>query len=116
MKHTEKGRRGRRDFAKALGAAVLIAPAALGVAGQTTTPAPEAKAPPNPQPTPSPQQPPSPVAAAYLEVARARFGGQLTAEELSRVARDLEGNVRVAERFRAHKLSNADEPDFEFNV
>ncbi|HYP53035.1 MAG TPA: hypothetical protein VEQ42_05815, partial [Pyrinomonadaceae bacterium] len=77
------------------------------------------KAPPNPQPTPAPQQqqpPPSPVAAAYAEVARARFGEQVTPEELASIRRDLEGNVRASERLRAHKLSNADEPDFVFSA
>lgn len=118
MKNREKGRRGRRDFTKALAAAVVAAPAGLSAASaQTTTPAPEAKAPPNPQPTPTPRQsqPPSPVAAAYADVARARFP-QLTPDEQARVARDLEGNVRSADRLRAHKLANADEPDFVFNA
>ncbi|MGB8508320.1 MAG: hypothetical protein WCD76_07940, partial [Pyrinomonadaceae bacterium] len=65
-----------------------------------------------------PQQPPkpSPIAVAYAEVARARFGGQLTPEELERVTRDLEGNVRAAERLRTLKLKNADEPDFVFSA
>ena len=117
MQRTEKARRGRRDFTKALAAAVVAAPAGLSAASaQTTPPAPEAKAPPNPQPTPQQQPAPSPVAAAYAAVARARFGEQLTADELARVARDLEGNVRAAERLRAHKLANADEPDFVFSA
>jgi hypothetical protein len=118
MKQTDKARRGRRDFTKALAASLVAAPAGLSAASaQTTTPAPEAKAPPDPRPTPAPQQqPPSPVAAAYAEVASARFGQQLTPEEMARVRRDLEGNVRAAERLRAHKLANADEPDFEFNA
>jgi hypothetical protein len=119
MKKSENSRRGRRDFTKALAAAVVAAPASLSNAGaQTTTPAPEAKSPPNPQPTPAPQtpQPPSPVAVAYAEVARARFGAQLTPDEMARLRRDLEGNVRAAERLRAHKLANADEPDFAFEA
>jgi hypothetical protein len=32
------------------------------------------------------------------------------------VKRDLEGNVRTAERLRAFKLKNADEPDFAFEA
>jgi hypothetical protein len=118
MKKTDKARRGRRNFTKALAASLVAAPAALSAASaQTTTPAPEAKAPPNPQPTPTPQQPqPSPTAAAYAEVARARFGQQLTPDEMARVRRDLEGNVRAADRLRAHKLANADEPDFAFEA
>ncbi|HWS55637.1 MAG TPA: hypothetical protein VN228_15970, partial [Pyrinomonadaceae bacterium] len=72
-----------------------------------------------PQPTPAaPQQPapPSPLAAAYAEVARARFGEQVTPDEMARIRRDLEGYVRASERLRAHKLSNADEPDFIFQA
>ena len=91
---------------------------AVGRPQAQTTPAPEAKAPPNPQPTPAPPQqpPPSPVAASYAAVAETRFGSQLTPEEMARVRRDLEGNVRAAERLRAHKLANADEPDFVFEA
>lgn len=118
MKNKEKTRRARREFTKALAATLAAAPVALTAAGAQTTPTPESKAPPNPQPTPAapPQQPPppSPVAAAYAEVARARFGELVTPEQLERVRRDLEGNVRAADRLRAHKLSNADEPDFVF--
>lgn len=120
MKKNATPRRGRRDFTKAVAAALVAAPASLSAArAQTTTPAPEAKAPPNPQPTPAPQQAPptpSPVAAAYAEVARARFGERLTPDELARVRRDLEGNVRASDRLRAHQLANADEPDFVFEA
>ena len=74
----------------------------------------QAPAPPNPQPTPAPQAAPSPVAGAYAEVARLRFGDKLSPDELARLKRDIEGNVRTAERLRAFKLVNADEPDFIF--
>jgi hypothetical protein len=75
----------------------------------------EATAPPNPQPSPSQQpQKPSPVAEAYAEVARARFGKQVTPEQLEQIKKDLEGNVRVADRLRSVKLNNGDEPDFTF--
>jgi len=75
----------------------------------------EAAAPPNPQSTPSPQQQkPSPVAEAYAGVARARFDEHVTPEQFELIKRDLEGNVRTAERLRSVKLKNADEPDFTF--
>ncbi|HVF57593.1 MAG TPA: hypothetical protein VM934_15665 [Pyrinomonadaceae bacterium] len=124
-KDTEANRRAaRRKFTKAATAALVAAPfvsaasAANSARAQTAAPK-EPKAPPNPQPTPAPaasqqQQKPSPLATAYAEVARVRFGEQTTAEELERVARDLEGNVRTAERLRAFKLQNSDEPDFVF--
>ena len=115
-------RESRRSFAKNVAAALVAAPLAGALSGhapadaQTPPAAREATAPPNPQPSPSPaaQQPPSPVAEAYAQVARARFGDKLSPDELSRVRRDLEGNVRSAERLRAAKLKNADEPDFIF--
>ncbi|MGH9942292.1 MAG: hypothetical protein ACRD9R_08040 [Pyrinomonadaceae bacterium] len=112
----------RRRFTQTCAAAFVAAPFASAVVSRAQqTPAPkEPAAPPNPQPTPAapnaPQQPPtpSPTASAYAEVARARFGDKLSAEELNRVKRDLEGNVRTADRLRAVKLRNADEPDFIF--
>ena len=109
----------RRRIAKTVAAALAAAP--LAATAQTTAPK-EPKAPPNPQPTPtpspSPQQPPpiSPAAEAYGEVARVRFGSYLSAEESERVKRDLEGNVRAADRLRASKLKNSDEPDFVFGA
>ena len=111
----------RRRFARTVAAALVAAPLAR-VASQAQTPpaAKEPVAPPNPQPTPSPQpqQPPrpSPLAEAYTEAARLRFGDKLSAEQLTRLKRDMEGNVRTAERLRAYKLKNADEPDFVFSA
>ncbi len=58
---------------------------------------------------------PSPVAEAYAEVARARFGKQVTPEEFAKIKSDIENSVRAAERLRAFKLQNADEPDFIFS-
>ena len=111
----------RRRFARTVAAALVAAPLARVAADAQTPPtAKEPVAPPNPQPTPSPQpqQPPrlSPLAEAYAEAARLRFGDKLSAEQLARLKRDLEGNVRTAERLRAYKLKNADEPDFVFSA
>ncbi|HWS89352.1 MAG TPA: hypothetical protein VN282_20430 [Pyrinomonadaceae bacterium] len=107
----------RRRFTKTLAAALVAAPA-LAAKAQTPPAAAEPKAPPQPQPTPAPQGPPapSPLALAYFEVARRRFGERLTPEQLEAVKRDLEGNVRTAERLRAAKLKNSDEPDFVFEA
>ena len=115
-KDTRGARDSRRRFTKAVAAAIVAAPVAAGA--QTTTPAPrqEPKAPPNPQPAQQQPPKPSPVAEAYAEVARARFGGQLSDEDLKRVRRDLEGNVRNGERLASVKLNNWDEPDFTFNA
>lgn len=109
----------RRRFTKTLAAAVVAGTAAQVVSAQTPPAAKESTAPPNPQPTPAQQQPPqkpSPVAVAYAEVARARFGEKLSAEQFEAVKRDLEGNVRAADALRAYKLQNSDEPDFVFSA
>jgi hypothetical protein len=116
----------RRRFTKRLAAAVVAGTAASAVAAQTPTAPKEPKAapkepktPPNPQPTPAGQQQPtqpSPVAVAYAEVARARFGERLSKEQFESVKRDLEGNVRASDALRAYKLENSDEPDFVFGA
>ena len=112
-------RESRRRFAKSVAAAIVAAPVAAARAQTPARPS-EPKAPPNPQPTPTPRAqtptPPSPVAKAYAEVARARFGSQVSDEEFKRIERDLEGNVRTAERLRASRLENWDEPDFVFEA
>ncbi|HEY0098858.1 MAG TPA: hypothetical protein VGB76_07880 [Pyrinomonadaceae bacterium] len=113
----------RRQFAKSIAAGVLFAPLTATTTSAQTPPgaAKEPPAPPNPQPTPAtasaaPQNAPSPVAEAYAEIGRLRFGEKLSADELVRMKRDIEGNVRTAERLRAFKLKNADEPDFTFTA
>ena len=109
-------RESRRNFAKTVATTLLAAPVVASFAqAQTSNRAPEPRTPPSAQPSPSPQKP-SPVAEAYAEVARARFGDHLSAEELEKVKKDLEGNVRVADRLRTFKLQNGDEPDFVFSA
>lgn len=108
----------RRRFAKTVAAALVAAPLARAAA-QTPPATKEAVAPPNPQPTPSPQQqppPPSPLALAYVEMARLRFGEKLSEEDMTRLRRDIAGNLRSADALRAVKLRNADEPDFVFSA
>jgi hypothetical protein len=109
-------RTSRRRFAKTVAGALVAAPfiAQATLNAQTPPATRQAPAPPNPQPSPQAAPPPSPVAEAYGEVARLRFGQKLTPDELARMKRDMEGNVRTAERLRAFKLKNADEPDFIF--
>jgi hypothetical protein len=106
----------RRQFAKSVAATLVAAPLAAQLAkAQTPAKPKEAVAPPNPQPSPTPQKP-SPLAEAYAEATRIRFGEKLTPEQLEQVRKDLEGNVRSAERLRAVKLKNGDEPDFIFSA
>jgi hypothetical protein len=120
-----ESRDSRRRFTKSLATAFVAAPALAAAARSQTPPAAkEPTSPPNPQTTPTPAPPqqqqgpprPSPLAEAYGEVARLRFGERLSPEQLQAVKRDLEGNVRTAERLRAFKLKNSDEPDFAFQV
>lgn len=106
----------RRQFAKSIAATIVAAPlAASFVKGQTPTKPKEATAPPNPQPAPPPQKP-STLAEAYAEVARVRFGEKLTPEQMEQIKKDLDGKARNADRLRAVKMKNADEPDFIFSA
>jgi hypothetical protein len=105
----------RRQFAKSVATTLIAAPLAAQLAKAQTPAKKEPTAPPNPQQTPAPQKP-SPVAEAYAEVARQRFGEKWTPEQLEQVKKDVDGNVRTADRLRAIKLKNGDEPDFVFSA
>jgi hypothetical protein len=113
-------RTSRRRFAKTVAVALCAAPLAPAFVSRAQAPPAtrEATAPPQPTPTPQQQPPrPSPAAVAYAEVARLRFPeAKFTDAEFERLKRDFEGNVRTAERLRAFKLKNADEPDFVFSA
>lgn len=107
---------GRREFAKTFAATLIAAPlATLSASAQTPSTTKQATAPPNPQPPPAPMKP-SPLAEAYAEVVRARFGDRISPEDLSKITKDIESNMRAAERLRSYKLRNSDEPDFIFSV
>ena len=57
------------------------------------------------------QTSPKPALARHLaEVVRARYGGQLEAADLDEVARLIGESLEGAEKLRAVKLANADEP------
>jgi anaerobic selenocysteine-containing dehydrogenase len=105
----------RRQFAKSIAATLVAAPLAARLAKAQTPTKKEAVAPPSPQPSPTPQKP-SPLAEAYAEVARVRFGEKWTPEQLEQVRKDLNGNVNSAARLRSVKLKNGDEPDFIFSA
>jgi hypothetical protein len=106
----------RRQFAKSVATTLMAAPLAASlVKAQNTSKPKEPTAPPNPQQTPAPPKP-SPLAEAYAEVAHTRFGDHVTPEQFEKVKRDLESNVRTADRLRAVKLKNGDEPDFIFSA
>jgi hypothetical protein len=107
---TQTVHKSRRAFAKSVAASLIAAPMASSlVQAQTATPTP------TPSPTPTPARP-SPVVEAYMELTKARFGEFVTDEQMDQIKRDLEGNARTTERFRAVKLKNSDEPDFVFSA
>ncbi|MER3427695.1 MAG: hypothetical protein C4334_06290 [Pyrinomonas sp.] len=56
------------------------------------------------------------LVAAYVEVARARFGDKFTGDELERLRREFDSYARSSERLRTAKLENGDEPDFIFRA
>ena len=99
----KSGKTSRRQFAKTV--ATTLAAATLAQA-QTPAGAKEQSGPPEP----------SPVAAAYLELARARFGDKLSPEQLEQLRKDFDNYVRNSDRLRAVKLKNGDEPDFVFSA
>lgn len=113
-------RTSRRQFAKSVTAALVTAPLAAASLARAQTPAKpkEAVAPPAPRPVQDAGggQKLAQVTQAYAEVAHARFGEKLTPEQMEQVRKDMEGNVRTAERLRAVKLKNEDEPDFIFSA
>ncbi|MDX6694202.1 MAG: hypothetical protein QOF02_1805 [Blastocatellia bacterium] len=109
-------RTSRREFTKCVAATLAAAAPLAATMARAQTPAKTKQAPAPPNPSPPAQEKPSPIAEAYAEVARARFSKQVTPEQFEQIKKDLEGNVRVAERLRAVKLKNGDEPDFVFSA
>ncbi len=109
----------RRQFAKSVATTLVAAPLAASlVKAQTPTKPKEATAPPVTQPAPAPQKP-APLVEAYEEVARVRFGEKLTPEQFAQIKKELNayvGKDGTADRLRAIKLKNGDEPDFVFTA
>lgn len=91
----------RRTFLKAIAGAPLL-PAAFVPAASAQVP--------TPAPSPSPAAAPAPLAKALAEGARHRFGAHLGPGDLEEIEKAIDGNLRAAERLRALKLENADEP------
>ena len=97
--------RKRRTFLKAMAGAPLLPVVLAGEA--------KAQAPPSPTPgSPSPAlaDAPAPQAKALAEAARHRFGAHVRPDDLTEIEKAIDGNLKAAERLRAVKLGNADEP------
>jgi hypothetical protein len=104
----------RRGFTKALAlAAAAPALAGAGLALGQTAAAPAATTSPTPTPVPTPDAPSS-VAEALTEVARIRWGKNLSGEQLGEIAKTIDGRLRAAEAMKRVPLTNADEPETVF--
>lgn len=113
--HEQETRDSRRRFTKTIAAALVAAPLVALKTNDAQTP-PAATPSPSPSPTPTPNPKTVALVDAYANVARVRFGEGLNDEEFGRVRRGLENNVANADRLRAAKLNNSDEPDFVFSA
>ncbi len=102
----------RRLFAKSL-ALAAAAPALSGAATALGQTAPAPSPAPSPTPVPTPEAPSS-AAEALTEVVRIRWGRHLSGEQLSEIAKALDGRLRGAEAMKKVPLTNADEPDIVF--
>jgi hypothetical protein len=70
-----------------------------------------------PSPMPSPSEPEvSAEARALGEVVKQRYGDHLSAADLEKITRDLDGDLQGIKRLRDVKLTNADEPDTDFHA
>ena len=110
---------GRRRFVQLVGWAGAAAIAHGGPAlAESARKSKAANRPPRPTPTPAPGEKTeiSEEARALAEVAKRRYGGQLSTSELETVARDLDGDLKAIQRLRDVKLANADEPDTTFHA
>lgn len=56
------------------------------------------------------------VARELTDAVRAQYGHRLGNDEIAAVGRQILANLKRAERVRAVRLTNADEPDFTFGA
>lgn len=114
---------GRRAFLKLLGVTSVlgtIGPAiawAQSAGGSAKTPKHSTRTRPAKRATPAaPEEKISDDARALASIIKRRYGKHLNAAQLESVTRDLDGDLQSAQRLRAVKLRNADEPDVVFKA
>ena len=93
----------RRKFLASLAGAPLL-PAALAQV------APNPPNPPSPPPPGAPSDEPGPLAVALAAAARVKFGAYYERGDAEEIEKAIHGNLQAADRLRAVKLTNADEP------
>lgn len=108
MKKTD--RTSRRAFAKSL-AAIAAVPLVADVSSSATP-----VATPVASPLPQGTKPPSALAQALTDAAKARYGKHISPDDLPKLAQDLDGTLAAAERVGRVKLANGDEPAFTFTA
>jgi hypothetical protein len=109
---------GRRRFVQLVGWAGAAAIAQGGPAlAESARKSKAASRPPSPTPAPSPSEPEvSAEARALGEVVKHRYGEHLSAADLEKITRDMDGDLQGIKRLREVKLTNADEPDTDFHA
>ena len=111
---------GRRRFVQLVGWAGAAAIAQGGPAvAESARKSKATSRPPSPLPTPSPSSSEPELSAearALGEVVKHRYGDQLSAADLEKITRDMDGDLQSIKRLRDVKLTNADEPDTDFHA
>jgi hypothetical protein len=111
---------GRRRFVQLVGWAGAATIAQGGPAlAESARKSKAASRPPEPTPSPTPASSEGEISAearALAEVAKRRYGEHLSAADLEKVAKDLDGDLKGIQRLRERKLANADEPDATFRA
>jgi hypothetical protein len=109
---TETRKNARREFTKSLAVMALSPLVARAVEPGNQEPA---AARPRPQQQP-PADAPAPEAEKLTELARLRYGKNLSEEQVGEVRRSIERGLRNADRLKQFKLKNGDEPAFAFSA
>jgi hypothetical protein len=60
-------------------------------------------------------EPPSEDARALAAIVKRRYGKHLDHQQIESITRDLDGDLKAAQRLHDVKLANGDEPDFTFH-
>ena len=59
---------------------------------------------------------PSALAKSLTEVIRVQYGSRLSSQDLAGIARQIQAGLERVEQLKKVKMSNGDEPDFQFTA